>query len=395
MRKISADYIFPVTSPPIKNGIIVLENNGKVKDLIDPKKDPDASGNIEFYKGILAPGFVNAHTHLELSHLNGKIQTGTGLPGFLHKIRKLRVSEESVIKEAAIRGIEEMERNGIVAAGDISNTSITFPLKINGKIRFHTFVEVFGLIPEEAKEKISEGIKLLNLIEQQFRHPASLSPHAPYSASRELLAEISKYINNNPGPVTFHNQECPEEIEMFESNKGKLKYILDKTGSNMKKWKPPGKSSLLWMISNIPEKIKILPVHNTYTTVEDVKSAGKRSSPVYWTLCPGANLYIEKRIPDIDMLMQYTDNIIIGTDSLASNNTLSILNELIIIHDKFPDIPLEILIRWATLTGAQALNMDAEIGSFEKGKKPGINLISGFDLHKMKLTNESNVKPII
>ena len=395
MRKISANYVFPVASPPIKNGILIIDNNGKVKDLIDPEKDAGKSGNLEVYTGILVPGFVNTHTHLELSHLKGKIPTGTGLPRFIHEIRKLRVNKETIIRDAAATGVTEMERNGIVAAGDISNTSISFPLKVNGEIRFHTFVEVFGLIPKEAKEKTEDGVKLLNLIKEKFSHPASLSPHSPYSVSSELLTEISRYIKNNPAPVTFHNQECMEELEMFSFNKGKLKSTLEKTGLYKTKWESPGTSSLLWILGNLPEKTKILSVHNTYTPAKDIETVCKYNPHVYWTLCPGANLYIEKRIPDIYTLLKYTDNITIGTDSLASNHSLSVLNELITLHKHFPEIPLEKLINWGTLNGAKALNIDKEFGSFETGKNPGVNLVYELDLQNMKLTKETKVKPIM
>lgn len=395
MKKVSADYIFPVKSPPIKNGIIIIDNKGVIKEILDPGKIYYNPAEVESYKGILVPGFVNTHTHLELSHLKGKIKPGNGLPGFLHNIMDQRLQEDSIIEKATERGIAEMEKNGIVAAGDIANTSITFPFKVNSKIRFHTFIEVFDLIPEKAKEKISEGIKLLNMIEQNYTHPASISPHAPYSVSSELLTEISKYLDKHPGPVTFHNQECTQELKMFSKNEGKLKYFIEQSTAGLTNWRSPGKSSLLWMNSNLPGKLMILPVHNTYTPEKDIKIMCRRVSPVYWTLCPGANLFIENKLPDIKMIMKYTDKIVIGTDSLASNHKLSVLNELIILQNNFPGIELEKLIKWGTLNGAHAINMDNEFGSIEKGKKPGINLISGVDLNNMKLTNESNVKPII
>lgn len=395
MRKIAANYVFPVSSSPVRNGILVIDRNGRIKDLIDPGEDLRESENLEFYNGILVPGFVNTHTHLELSHLKGKIIPGTGLPRFIFEIGRHRENEKSIISDAAARGVYEMEENGIVAAGDVSNTDVSFHLKAKGKINFHTFVEVFGLKPGEAKDKVLEGIRLLNLIKEKFHHPASLSPHAPYSISVELLTGISEYIHNNPAPVTFHNQECMEELQMFLNNEGKLKSVLEKTGLDMTKWKSPGISSLTWMLENLPEKIKILSVHNTYTPEKDIAIACKRDAPVYWTLCPRANQYIENRLPDVLSILRHSEKITIGTDSLASNKTLSILDELITLHEHFPEISLEKLIRWGTLNGAKALDMDSDLGSFETGKKPGVNLIYGLDLHHMQLTKESKVKPII
>jgi len=113
-------------------------------------------------------------------------------------------------------------------------------------------------------------------------------------------------------------------------------------------------------------------VHNVCTSREDLACLEGRAAPVYFCLCPGANLYISQTLPDIPMLAQSGVPLVIGTDSLASNHQLSILEEIRHIRLHFSELPLENILSWATLNGAKALQADAILGSFEKGKKPGI-----------------------
>ncbi len=115
---------------------------------------------------------------------------------------------------------------------------------------------------------------------------------------------------------------------------------------------------------------------------------------MYWCFCPNANLYIEKRIPDLDLFLKQDDNITIGTDSLASNWSLSIVEELKTISNRFPDIPLSSLIKWSTINGARLLGFDDLLGSFEKGKVPGVNLLEHVDLGNLSLTPDTKVTPL-
>jgi cytosine/adenosine deaminase-related metal-dependent hydrolase len=96
------------------------------------------------------------------------------------------------------------------------------------------------------------------------------------------------------------------------------------------------------------------------------------NNKVYWCLCVNANLYIENSVPDIQLLRNQKSNIVVGTDSLSSNHSLSILDELKTIHKRFPDIPLAETLQWATLNGARALQLNHQFGSLEIAKKPGI-----------------------
>jgi len=127
----------------------------------------------------------------------------------------------------------------------------------------------------------------------------------------------------------------------------------------------------------LPQESPLLLVHNTFTSKQDIETAEEQHQNLYWCFCPKANLYIENKLPQIDLFFELGVKCTLGTDSLASNNSLSIWEEILSIRKAFPKIPLNTLINWATINGAQFLGIDNQFGSFEVGKKPGVNWIKG------------------
>jgi len=138
-------------------------------------------------------------------------------------------------------------------------------------------------------------------------------------------------------------------------------------------------------------------VHNTFTKKEDLEELKRRRSleNTFFVLCPNSNLYIENQLPPVTLFCEENLNICLGTDSLASNHKLSVLDEMITLQLNFSELELENLVQWASLNGAKALQIDATFGSFEVGKNPGINLILGVDFKTMKLTDKSKVRRLI
>ena len=145
MRFLSADLIFPVHTKPIPNGILVIGPNGSVKDVLseDDANAPEKS-RVERFDGILCPGFINAHCHLELSHMKGVVPEKTGLPDFIMQIVGRRHENAEQKADAIKMADEEMWRSGIQAVGDICNTADTLDTKTKSRIEYHSFVEVFS-----------------------------------------------------------------------------------------------------------------------------------------------------------------------------------------------------------------------------------------------------------
>lgn len=394
MRRISANYIYPVCRVPLKNGIVEIDSKGQVLNVIDTKGELKESRNLEFYNGIITPGFVNTHCHLELSELKGELEPHKGFPKFVNDIVSYKRKGES---NNSIKSIELydslMRQKGIVAVGDISNTEITKAVKKSSRIYYHTFVEAMGL-GKNFKEIFEIYKKLFDDFEKNDLS-ASLVPHAPYSVSKELFQKIKEISESRNLILSIHNQESEAENLMFVDKSGGLVKVFKNIGVDLSEWKPTGKNSLESIIDWLPQSNNILFVHNTYSKKSDIELVNRKFENAYWCLCPSSNLYIENKLPDFNLFTELTGNVTLGTDSLASNTSLSILNEMKVITKNYNNINFENLLSWGTINGAKALKVDNKFGSIEKGKSPGLNLISNFDFEKMNITGKSEVKVLV
>ncbi len=198
--------------------------------------------------------------------------------------------------------------------------------------------------------------------------------------------------------LSLHNQESKSESDFFKSGTGEIaNHLKNNPGIDISHWKPTGNSSLVSVLEFLPTENQLLLVHNTYTTKEDLDELKKTRSidNTFFVLCPNSNLYIENQLPPVALFRSENLIICLGTDSLASNHELSVLSEMITLQMNFPDLHLDELFRWACLNGAKALQIDNNFGTFEVGKKPGINLITGIDFKKMNLTENSKVKRLV
>ncbi|MFD2148167.1 amidohydrolase family protein [Mucilaginibacter antarcticus] len=343
--------------------------------------------------GIICPGFVNTHCHLELSHLQGKITEGEGLINFIKNIQLIRNSDPEEVEAAAIKADSDMYESGIVAVGDISNSNATIALKAKSKIYYHTFVETFGFTPEKA-ESVFENA--LALAEQFKSQPCSVTPHAPYSVSKELLKLIKKYSDDNPykNLISIHNQECEDENKFYRYKLGSFNELYEHFGIDISYFKPQARNSLQSILPLLTNKQGILLVHNTCTNLKDIYFIKRFDRRINWCFCPNANLYIEGSLPKVDLFLDQGFNITLGTDSLASNKKLCILSEMSTLQAKFPALTIERLLKWATLNGATFLGIEKSKGSLEAGKQPGLNLISGLNSDLM-ITADTKVRRLL
>ena len=390
LRYLSADYIFPVSSEPIKDGIVVIDESGVIVDIIDGGRRSEISATIELYQGIIIPGFVNSHCHLELSHMHDKIPKGAGLVSFISAIISQRSADEYQVMAAMKTYDELMFANGIVAVGDISNNKLSKSVKQNSNIYYHTFIELLGFDPLRAETVFQ---KALDLKADFTPLPASFAPHAPYSVSAELFSILSNYAEDHENLFSMHNQESEPENEFFLNKSGAFIDFYKMLNLNLSFFEAQSKTSLQALLPLFPVNQKIVLVHNTFTNLEDIAAVKNSKKNITWCLCPNANLYIEQRLPDLTLFLNSGLNITVGTDSLASNDKLCILSELKTIKEHFSELPSSQIIRWATLNGAQFLGIDSKFGSIEKGKTPGLNLIS--EVNGTEITHLSQIQRLI
>ena len=376
MRKISADCICPVSSEPIPFGVVITDGEGRILE-IQQNRDAHDPASLEIYHGVIIPGFVNTHCHLELSHMKGRVPTGTALLPFLNSVVAFRETEMEEILEAITRADEEMYQGGIVAVGDISNKTDTVVQKNRSLLRYYTFVEMFDFLQEDMAEATFS--RYWEVFEQQSTangNRKSCVPHAPYTVSRTLFQKTNA-ANHAGQTVSIHNQETPHENELFLQKSGGFMDFYARFGFPLDHFKPSGKTSIHYAMENLRTDMRVLFVHNTTTGLQDIEAAHQWIPDVYWATCPTANLYIENRLPYYQYFLDAGARVTLGTDSLTSNWQLSILEEMKTIARYQSYVPFDALLRWATLNGAQALGFEDELGSLEPGKKPGILLLSG------------------
>lgn len=385
---ISANWVFTNTEKPIKNGGLEFNSQGEII-AVYTEQDLEKKIIDQKYSGFLVPGFVNAHCHLELSYAVARVDRGKGINNFIGRVeelKKLIPTEQK--KEALEMAIDIIEEEGIVAIGDICNTDLSSEIKQQKpQIKFRNFIEVFGLDPNLAESKIAKAKELKSVFDN-----SSIIPHSTYSVSGKLFGLIQKEIKSED-ILSIHNQESAAENEYFENGTGAM---MDRFIN----WKLPipnfipAHKSPMDAISEIfkAPKNPFLFVHNSFSKKADVDSIINNYPKAFFCFCPSSNLFIEGITPDFSVFENHDDRICLGTDSLASTDTLSILHEMKIVSKENPKIDLEKLIKWSSLNGAKALGFEKELGSFEKGKKPGIVLIDEVDIDNLKLTDFSFVE---
>lgn len=375
-KKWAADYIFTGYEMLQGNHVLITDETGVVVDIIDKNK---AGDDVEVFRGILSPGFINAHCHLELSHLKGFIPEHTGLVDFILKVVAGRHFEEEKILDSIKMAEDEMLQNGIVAVGDICNNTLTIPQKTKQRLHYHNFIEVSGFPPFVAAKRFEKSTTILaDYISLLPTTNSVLSPHAPYSVSPDLFQMLNNETANQT--ITIHNQEINGENDLFLNRSDDFLRLYKEMSIDISFFEASGISSLQTWLPYFNRNQKIIAVHNVCTSDADIEFAQLQTtnhkSQTFYCLCPNANLYISNTMPDVIKFMRHHCNIVLGTDSLASNHQLSIWEEIKTLQKNFPDLLLATILQWATINGARALGMDNMLGSFEKGKKPGLLLLS-------------------
>ena len=368
--KYRADQLFTGTEMLGNEFVLIAQPNGTLENIVSVE---NAGDDVQVLAGILLPGLINTHCHVELSHLKNCIPQHIGLTNFILQIVQQRNAAEEEIITAIEHAEVEMLQNGIVAVGDICNTHFSFQQKKSTKLHWYNFLEVAGWLPGVAQKRF-EQIQIMKTSFSTLNFPNSIVPHAAYSVSNNLWNLLKPEFTNKT--ISIHNQETLAEDELFKNGTGKFIELYEKMNMPNTSFQPTKLSSVQSYFSNLATAKNIVLVHNTFTNIDDIhfvqQAAIANNQTPYFCICVNANSYIENTLPNIELFRKNNVHITLGTDSLASNTSLSIIEEIKTIQQNFPAIPLAEILQWATLNGAKALEMDAHLGSFETGKKPGI-----------------------
>lgn len=376
MKKIAAAFV--ATAAGIeKNGVITLDDNGVILNVETGVQGIDSLPNTEYYNGVLIPGMIDCHCHLEYSYVKGMIPRGAGLPEFIRSIIEIKQTHPLTDDQKAAPAMAwdaKLYAQGVVAVGDHNNNDYVYDIKRNSRVYYHNFVELFDMDGEDADTTFHNGMKRVDE-SHKYGLAASIVPHACYTMADRLIGLTGGELTSNKGvkatgPVSTHFKES---------------VVLG------------GADERERMLSHLsPQRDNIILVHCIYATAEDLDAAiAKFGDRLTVSPCPMSNLFIEKRIGDYDLFRSRGVNIAMGTDSLSSNDTLSMAQEMATLQRCYPNIPTDEIIRMATANGARALGISDWAGSFEKGKKPGLVLLEGMNLKEMVFTDTVTSRRII
>jgi len=377
--KFKADKLFDGHRFLEQNKVLITDEEGMVEAIVPVE---EAGDDVQQLEGILTPGLINCHCHLELSHLKNVIPPQTGLVEFLCSVVTKRDFSPEIIQQEIVKAEKEMYDNGIVAVGDIGNTADTAEVKSKSKIRWQNFVEVLSFTDEKTEENFKHYKIVAKKLEAALRtsiipHRTSLVPHAPYSISLKTFQLINEATKGQV--ISIHNQEHPAEDELYKTGGGGYLRLFQIFGIDKSPFPVTGKSSIRSVLPYFNNGQTILLIHNTFMPEEDVIWANEYAAihglKLVYCVCINANLYIENKVPPIDLLMKHNCHIVLGTDSYSSNWQLSIAKEMEAVQKYFPHIPIETILQWATSSGATALGWEDDLGNFKNGKRSGVILI--------------------
>lgn len=383
MHHFAANYIFNGRKL-IKNAFVSVGDLGEIVYISPENEALIEKPQMSFYNGIISPGFINAHCHLELSDKKYSYIDPPGLSQFIKDVledRNLPKDERKISLSD-----RKMFENGISAVGDISNTNVSIDVKSKSNIFYKTFVELSGMQPHEAVERYRGGVELQQEFKLKGLH-ANITIHSFYSICRQLFDLVKD--SNDAEIVSIHFLESSQENELFKKKSGSLYELME----YFKKDYSPicNTHECLSELLDQFNRARIILVHNVCLERSEIYKNGN----VSYCLCPKSNLLLHNQLPKSSFVRQVRDSFVVGTDSLSSNDTLCVLSELKCLEENYTFLKLEELLKAATYNGAKALGVGDQFGDFVVGKKPGLILIENVDFIDMKLSNDAEVRRLI
>jgi len=371
MPRYTADWILPIEGPPIRNGAVTVEDGMVVR--VD---HGTVSNAVPLGRVAVLPALVNAHTHLELSYMHGRVPPSTSFADWVMALMTLRrgFPDPGVppILASAKVAIGRAKASGTGLMGDVSNTLVTVPLLREEGMPAHVFYELIGFSHADPAARVRDARAYIASTGAHGRGiRVSLAPHAPYSVSPGLFAAIRADVDADPRGVTsIHLGESAAEVELLRYGRGPTRAMLEKLGVWTDEWKIPRLSPTEYMAGLGFIRPDSLVVHGVQFTSDDL--ARVKAGGATLVSCPRSNVYVGVGAPPLESFYAAGVPVAFGTDSLASCPDLNMFTELAEARRIAPSVPARDLLRSATLTGAQALRYDDEFGSIEAGKRAAL-----------------------
>ena len=380
MIRYHAAWIVPIVGPPIRDGWLTVDEGrivdcGRGKPPEDGVAPVDAVDDVELGDVGILPGLINAHTHLELSYLRGRVPPASRFVTWIRGVMAARGEqpdpEAPEILDAVDRAIADAIACGTAVAGDISNTLVTIPRLMQSPMAALVFYEMIRFnasVPGSSEALVEKALADVAARQPNEHVRASLAAHAPYSVAPALFRAIKHGVDREPGaPWSVHLAESVDELEFLESGTGAWRALLEEVGAWDRTWSAPRVSPVRYLDEAGLVDARLVAVHGVQLTAADLKTLAARGATL--VTCPRSNGHTGAGVPPLEAFYAAGVRVAIGTDSLASAPDLNVFAELATMHALAPGIPAASLLESATRQGARALGFDAEYGTIESGKR--------------------------
>lgn len=371
---LKAGTILPIDSPPLSPGVIRIQDDKIIAlgDLSLLNQGPKDEPIVDLSDLILLPGFVNAHCHLELTvlgPLNVPPTEKTPQNDFVNWIKVLVQKKNQLTEEQIINGIRQgiqaLLQSGVTALGDHVSFNMPWMEVLNSPLRGRIFGEILGIVPEVCEDIYNHFKQIkVDFQKKESRFTLHLSPHSVHAVHPNTLKKV---LLEEAAPLSCHLAESQSEVDYFKSRGGAMMDLIQSRGIAAPH---SGDSGLSFLAEQDLPVSKLMIVHGNYLSESDLQLIVENNLSIVH--CPGSHHFFQhQEFP----LQKYRDkgiNIALGTDSISSNDDLNFLNELKLVREKHKNLTPSHLLELATLGGAKALRLEAEIGSLRSGKKADI-----------------------
>jgi cytosine/adenosine deaminase-related metal-dependent hydrolase len=397
-----AAWVLPVAAPPIRDGWVAVEH-GRIVGVGGQAGAPPSSARThrggapfssadvdqasESYRSphahqrgeppssapagpaeVILPALVNAHTHLELSWMAGRVPPATSMPGWAFDLIRTRRAEGPDPVEPVRAAIARMRQSGTGLVGDVANTSAAWePLRESG-MSAAVFREVLGFRPERAEEVVREAWAGIEALPRCAWLRPAVVPHAPYSVSPALFRAVAAASRDLP--VSVHLGESAEEVEFLRSGTGPWRDVLERLGAWDPGWRPPGCGPVAYLEQFGLVSRRLVAVHGVQLTDDELSRLAAAGATL--VTCPRSNRWTGAGAPPINRFYASGVRVAIGTDSLAGVEDLNLFSELRAIRALAPHVPASAILESVTRSGAEALGFGTELGSIEPGKQAAL-----------------------
>jgi cytosine/adenosine deaminase-related metal-dependent hydrolase len=368
--------VLPISVPPIRDGWVAVDNDRVVACGADRENVVETiveADRIEHLGSVaILPGLVNAHMHLELSHLRDRVPAGESFVSWIRAVMAARRDDRDPrapeILAAIDQGIAEAIRCGTAAVGDISNTLVPWGPISASALGGVVFYEIIGFHPADPLGVVERACERIASLPPATRIRAGLAAHAPYSVAPAVLSAIAAAVDRDQLPAcSVHLAESVEEVQFIQTGGGPWRELLEAVGAWNPSWVAPGVSPVRYLEDCGLLSSRVVAVHGVQMSAGDLgKLAARRSTLV---TCPRSNAYTGAGAPPIEQFYASGVAVAVGTDSLASTPDVNLFSELALMRRMAPRVPTAMLLDSATRQGARALGIDQDYGTIAPGTR--------------------------